>query len=237
MSTIAALIFDVYQTLFPNSPDQWRETFRDLCRDQGLEMDSDVLWQEWRSRDLRFRQSRVNLKEPDQSPPFRTYFQSWRDTFRETFAVLGLKGDPEAAARRCVAEMGSRDPFDDALPTMEQLRGRWRLGLLSNADDAYLEPLLARHPLPVDAVLSSEMARAYKPHPRIFERMLTMLQVEPAQAVFVGDSVLDDIWGAQRLGLRTVWINRNGVTWDTDFPPPDYQIYGLTELLDVLENH
>ena len=237
MSSLTAVIFDCYETLFPNSPHQWMETFEEICRDQKLRVEGGVLWREWRARDVQFRQTRVNLEAPEQSPPFKSYYQAWRESFQETFQAMGLKGEPEAAAARCVEAMGCRHPFDDTLSTLERLRGRWRLGILSNADDAYLNPLLSRYPLPVDAVLSSERARAYKPHPLPFQLVLTLVGAEPEETICVGDSPLDDIYGAQRLGMKTVWINRKGVPWSDDIRPPDHRIQSLLEIPDILENY
>ncbi len=43
-----------------------------------------------------------------------------------------------------------------------------------------------------------------KPDPRIFRRVLDELEVTPAEAVFVGDRLLDDVSGARSVGMRTV---------------------------------
>jgi HAD superfamily hydrolase (TIGR01662 family) len=43
-----------------------------------------------------------------------------------------------------------------------------------------------------------------KPHPFIFQHALTQLQAEPQEVVFVGDNVVADISGAQKVGMKAV---------------------------------
>ncbi|MDE3112255.1 MAG: HAD family hydrolase [Chloroflexota bacterium] len=57
----------------------------------------------------------------------------------------------------------------------------------------------------VHGVVSSHSARWRKPHPAIFERALEIAGARPEEAFHVGDSLIADVWGAQRVGLRAVW--------------------------------
>jgi 2-haloalkanoic acid dehalogenase type II len=232
---LTAVIFDVYETLFQNTTSLWIETFREICREQGLGVNGPTLFGEWKALEMGFRRVRVNLDSPEKSPPFKTYRQAWEECFRGAFERLGLKGDPARATDLCVRDMGLRQPYRDAMEVLPKVQGRWRTALLSNADDAYLLPLLERHNLRFEAVLSSEAARAYKPHPSAFLRLLERLGVSPSEALFVGDSLFDDILGARRVGMRTVWVNRNGLPPDPSLPPPDYEVKELTGLPPLLE--
>ena len=47
--------------------------------------------------------------------------------------------------------------------------------------------------------------------------------------MFVGDSVTDDIMGPKAIGIKTVWIDRDGVGGDFG---QDYTITNLNELLN-----
>jgi HAD superfamily hydrolase (TIGR01509 family) len=57
-----------------------------------------------------------------------------------------------------------------------------------------------------DAVLVSDESGWRKPHTRIFQDVLGKLQVKAEEAVFIGDSPLEDIKGAQAAGLKTVFV-------------------------------
>jgi putative hydrolase of the HAD superfamily len=57
-----------------------------------------------------------------------------------------------------------------------------------------------------DAVLVSDENGWRKPHKRIFLEALRKLQVTAAEAVFIGDSPLEDIKGAKEVGMKTVFV-------------------------------
>ncbi len=122
----------------------------------------------------------------------------------------------------------------DAAPALRELRAAGlKLGLLSNTHwpEAFHEHFLER-----DGLLEWLDVRAYtstlshsKPHRAAFLHVLDRLGVAPAEAVMVGDRPIDDVWGAQQLGMRGVWRPHSGS------PPigevrPDAVIATLSEL-------
>ena len=55
------------------------------------------------------------------------------------------------------------------------------------------------------------------------------------EVLFVGDTYLQDIIGAKRVGLKTVWLNtRHEPHTMARDDPPDYEIASLSELLEIL---
>ena len=232
---LKAIIFDVYNTLFRNDTSSWMDTFRELCRIQKLPISPDDLWARWKSIEVRFRQTRTNLEHPEESPPFKTYQEAWREAFVDAFDSLGIRGDPDHAAQLSVDGLATREPYEDTFPFLEYARHRWKRSVLTNADSGSILPLLQRYELSFDAVVTSEMARAYKPDPRIFLRIVKETGVLPEEALYVGDTLFDDIHGAKLAGLPTAWINRNGADTDPQLLPPDYQVTGLDKLVEILE--
>ncbi len=156
----------------------------------------------------------------------------------EASAGLGLDVDEavleEAAIRHLEAWTPHVRHFPDAADALADLRARGlRLGLLSNTHwpRAFHERFLAR-----DGLVEALQARLYtsemthlKPHPSVFRAALDALEIDdPAAAVFVGDRPYDDIFGAQRAGLRTVWVaNDHAPAWDVT---PDATITSLADL-------
>jgi putative hydrolase of the HAD superfamily len=112
-----------------------------------------------------------------------------------------------------------------------------RVGLLSNTHwpRHFHEHFLERDGLAgyIDVRLyTSEMDRV-KPDGRVFDQALAALDVtDPAAAVFVGDRLYDDVWGAKTAGLKAVWV-RNRHTPDFDVAQ-DATIETLSELPDLL---
>jgi len=132
-------------------------------------------------------------------------------------------------------------PAEGAVETLAALRERGlRLGLLSNTfwpSEVHLRDL-ATYGLSdyLEHCVFSAEVDAWKPDPRAFELARAGLDLAPEEAVYVGDSLFWDIWGAQRAGLRAVWIEQpSQVVPDGIEVTPDAAIIRLPELLDVLQ--
>ena len=233
---LQAVVFDAYETLALNKPSFWHDSFRQLCREQELPVDPLALWDRWLPLERTFRRHRLDRETMQQREPFQSYAEAWTNCFRQVFGEMDLAGDAEAATDVCIAGLGRRPLFSDAVPTLEGLSGRVKLAVLSNADRSYLYPLLDHHGLGdrFDAVRSSEEARSYKPHPGIFEQTLQALGVAPEEAVQVGDTLQEDVLGAKLVGMRTVWVSRSGGAPAPAGPAPDYQVRDLRELIGIV---
>lgn len=116
----------------------------------------------------------------------------------------------EAAQRHLDAWTPHIAHHADAVAALRDLRSAGlKLGLLSNTHwpEAFHEHFLER-----DGLLELLDVRAYtsnmshsKPHREAFLHVLNRLAVSPDEAVMVGDRPIDDVWGAQQLGMRGVW--------------------------------
>lgn len=91
------------------------------------------------------------------------------------------------------------------------------LGVISNADgrlEAILtEKGLAKH---LSAIVDSHVVGIEKPDPRIFQLALAMIDVHPAQALYVGDFYSLDIVAARHAGLNAILLDPLGA-----WPPLD----------------
>lgn len=154
---------------------------------------------------------------------------------------MSLTTEDEAAASdrylQCWAPHIDHRP--EALPTLAALRGTGvKIGLLSNTvwPGSFHDELLDRDGLRqlIDVCHYTSEHDWMKPHPDAFTAVLQQLGVEdPQSAVFVGDRLFDDIFGAQRAGLRTVHLPNPFVPqYDVQ---PDAQISCLSELLELVE--
>ncbi|MGQ4833427.1 MAG: HAD family hydrolase [Candidatus Asgardarchaeia archaeon] len=141
----------------------------------------------------------------------------------------------------------STELFPDVLPTLEEIRKmNIVMGIVSNiADDLLARVLLKQfNLLPYfKIIVTSADVNMRKPNPDIFIYALSRLKVHPERAIFVGDSLKDDIWGAKRAGMITIHINRgipedifhNGKIYEGyTSVNPDYTINSLRELLEII---
>ncbi|HEY7848571.1 MAG TPA: HAD family hydrolase [Ktedonobacterales bacterium] len=161
------------------------------------------------------------------------------ETWRQALADFELRDDLLAAtlAERFRMEKRARHDwlFADALPTLDRLHGAYALALITNGAPDIQRDKLARCGVepyfPVVAV--SVEAGVAKPDPAIFAQTLDALEVSPAEAVMVGDSPARDILGANRAGVRAIWIRRAGQPL-TSGALPDATITTLDDLAALL---
>lgn len=132
----------------------------------------------------------------------------------------------------------------DSISTLESLQALGcKLGLISNAGD----PIDA-HALVDNAGLRPHFKKVWisaeigfrKPHARMFEMALDYFQIRPKDAVMVGDSLGEDILGANNMGIASIWLTRR-----SDSPEnreninrivPDHSVKNLDELPATLMN-
>jgi HAD superfamily hydrolase (TIGR01509 family) len=136
----------------------------------------------------------------------------------------------------CIA--GAVRPLPHALELLREFRKRGlRTALVSNLDHARAAPLLldkAGLASLFDVLVLSEDVGVVKPHEAMFLSALEQLGINTAQALHIGDDLAADIWGAGRLGIRTVWLNPQGLTYPRDAHPPTLVISNLRELFAYL---
>jgi putative hydrolase of the HAD superfamily len=105
--------------------------------------------------------------------------------------------------------LGSSELRPYAKKMLEKASQNFKLGLISNftyAPVIYagLRKLCINQFF--NAILVSEDVGWRKPHVKIFEESLRRLNVKAQEAVYVGDSPLEDIKGAQAVGMKTVFV-------------------------------
>ena len=127
----------------------------------------------------------------------------------------------------------------DAVEVLRWIKGRgWRTALLSNTHwpRAFHEHFLERDGLVdlLDVRLYTSELSHMKPHPSVFAATLEAVGLDdPGAAVFVGDRLHDDVFGARSAGMRGVW-RRNSFVPGHDVEP-DAVIDTLSDLIPILE--
>lgn len=99
--------------------------------------------------------------------------------------------------------------YEDTIDTIDKLRQKYTVGLITNADNDVLKKSIKNQGFQFDFVISSEDAKCNKPHKGIFEYAFKRLKLSPEKLIMVGDSLVDDIFAANSLGIKTIWINRS----------------------------
>ena len=219
---LRAVVFDVDYTLALPGPELGPEGYRAVGVRHGLSLDPE------RYDDAR----RAAFETLERHPELDHDEEIWVLFTQRIIEGMGGSGDTYAAAvelTRAWDHAHHFELYEDALPTLVELRRRgYALGLLSNtARD--LPAFVAHHGIDVDAVLTSAAHGKTKPHEAIFRRMLELLGTEPEVTLMVGDTLEDDVEGARGVGMRAVLLDRGD-----RYPAFPARLRGLGELLESM---
>jgi HAD superfamily hydrolase (TIGR01662 family) len=218
---IRAVLFDVDFTLARPGPELSPEGYVSAGERYGLTLDP-----------ARYEDARDKAYVDLQRHPELDHDEEIWIAFTERI-VLGMGGS-EPASHECAVEITGRwarhenfELYDDTLPVLRELRDRGiKIGLVSNSARDVRE-FARHHGIDIDAGISSFHHGKTKPHPSIFRAVLELLEVDPRDALMVGDTPADDIEGARALGMQAVLVDRLGML-------PDYEPR-IESLADVLK--
>jgi putative hydrolase of the HAD superfamily len=216
---LLAVLFDVDFTIAKPGPDLGPEGYRRLGERFGLDLDPE-----------RYAEARAHAVGTVERHPELDHDEEVWVLFTEQI-IRGMGGNTDRAYE-CAVEMTRAwehahnfEIFEDVLPTLAELRAQGlKLGLVSNTG-RNLDEFVAHHGLEVDAAVSSGAHGKTKPHPTIFLSALKRLEVEPAAAVMIGDSIEDDVEGANAVGMRGILLDR-----ENRYPEVDEKLTDLREL-------
>ena len=222
-AALRAVLFDVDFTLARPGPELGPEGYVRAGERHGLQLEP-----------ARYEDARdAALADLHRHPELEHDDEIW---FRFTERIVrGMGGDADAAYD-CAIEITrgwerheNFELYDDVPDVFATLRAAGlRLGLVSNSARDVRE-FARHHGLDVDAGISSFHHGRIKPHASIFRAVLDLLEVQPPEAVMVGDTIADDIEGALALGMRAILVDREGR--NPDFEP---RVESLNELVPLL---
>jgi FMN phosphatase YigB (HAD superfamily) len=131
----------------------------------------------------------------------------------------------------------------ETLRVLDWAQGRYRTAMISNF--AYAPALhesldyFGIRPAFETVVVSAEVGWC-KPHRTIFDHTFEKMGIAPADALFIGDQLYVDVYGALNAGMDVVWIETERQDW---LPPevkqptckPTYTVRLISEVIDLLE--
>jgi 2-haloacid dehalogenase len=120
---------------------------------------------------------------------------------------IGLSADQAGAF---VAAWPNMPVFDDTGLALGDLAAAgWRLAILTNCDEDLFATTATKLPVPFDLVVTAEQVRSYKPDLGHFHRFAELTGATSANWIHVANSWVHDIFPAARMGLRSVWVDRD----------------------------
>jgi 2-haloacid dehalogenase len=202
LENVTAITVDVFGTTV-----DWRSGMADqlsrIAAESGIEIDGAAYADRWRARYLPAL-ARVNSGE-----------RSWayldtlhREALDDLLAELpdGARFD-EPTRERLVRAWHRLPAWPDAVEGLRRLRERYLVVAFSNGGFALLTNLIKAAGLPFDAIISAELAQAYKPDVRAYRTAAQLLDRRPDQLLMVAAHGWD-LAGAREAGLHTAFIER-----------------------------
>ncbi len=212
MPRYAAVVFDLDGTLVSEEVgvDEATAAVARELRLRGHQV-SDTLLQETRSRVVReaMADNRGNW------PPWLTREEWLRRAFARVDAPEALA--PQMGAIYLQGRIEGLALLDHAIELVQAVAAQSRLGMITNG--ASSEQRLKITKVGLDRFfpkpLISDEVGIQKPDPAIFQQSLTILEVAPSEAVYIGNSFVNDVEGAAAVGMDTIWLDHHG-----NGPPP-----------------
>jgi 2-haloacid dehalogenase len=127
------------------------------------------------------------------------------------------------------------DAYQDALTVLRELKARGQqTAILTNGSPAMVSAAVAAAGLGghLDAVLSVDAVKMFKPRPEVYALVTKEFACRPADVVFVSSNRWD-AFGATAFGFRTIWINRAKAPDEYPDFPPAATVPSLTALLSA----
>jgi len=240
---IRALLFDVNGTLIDIETDEWmEEIYRAIARFltfQGIALHRGEV------RDLYFQIMKEQFAASKEIYPEFDVVAVWREVLRRhaTEYTRSLGSEKLLQMPLFLAELQrgiSRKrlvAFPQAQEMLAQLKTRYRLAVVSDAQRAYGLPELRAAGLAdyfASVIISGDFGYR-KPDPRLFQAALTELQVCPDEAIFVGNDRFRDVLGARQVGMKTILFCPHGNPGGSPETEPDYILYQYADLPRAIE--
>jgi len=208
--SVQALVFDAYGTLY----DVHSVVRRcEACYPgKGTQLS-----QLWRSKQLEYTWQRSLMQR------YAPFSQVTREALEYACAALGLACDDSIQE-----EYLRLAPFPEVKATLARLP--MKKAILSNGSLDMLDPLVRYSGLALDAVLSVDPLKVYKPAPQVYELAVKHLKVPKEGIGFVSSNCWDAL-GAKSYGFRVYWVNRAGAPLDRLGFQPDAVVRSLDEIL------
>lgn len=191
---IKAVVFDAYGTLYDIQSVA-------TVTEQAFPGHGETITQIWRMKQLEYTWLRSLMQR------YADFSTVTRESLRYTLDALGLPHD--ASTLNLITDKYLHlDPYPDAKATLAALNG-YRLAILSNGSAGMLDALVNNSGFAtlLDATLSVDDARIFKPSPRAYALVEQKLGIAPGEVVFVSSNPFD-VSGAKSFGFKVAWIER-----------------------------
>lgn len=152
------------------------------------------------------------------------------------FALATMRIEDSSLRERLMTSYLTLSAYPEVKETLKRLKAaRMKLAILSNGTPTMLAKAAASAGIDVllDAVLSVEEVKIYKPHPAVYRLACDRLNLSFEHICFISSNGWD-AYSAKAFGLRVVWCNRATQPAERIPAAPDAEVPDLTELPQIV---
>jgi len=235
---IKGILFDLYGTLIDIETDEsMDEIYRGIAHFltyQGVSL------HRWEVRDRYYQIMKTQKEERGEEYPEIDVEAIWRAFLERE----GIKADPP---RRDLARILAQiyrgisrkrlQLYPEVKRVLDDLQPHYRMALVSDAQPGYALPEMKAVGLDgyFDPIILSTYYGFRKPDARLFTKPLDILKLTPAEVIYVGNDMYRDIYGASRLGIKTLFVDSNQGTKSHENVAPDYIAPRFEDVLKGVE--
>jgi putative hydrolase of the HAD superfamily len=210
--SIKGILFDLYGTLIDIETDEsMEEIYRGIAHFltyQGIYL------HRWDVRDLYYRIMKEQKERSTEEHPEIEVVSIW-DTFLRQQGMESAVSRKELAMTLAQLYRGiSRKRlqlYPSVKGTLDELKSTHALALISDAQPCYAFPEIRAVSLDgyFDPIIISAEYGFRKPDPRLIQEALQRMSLTPEEVLYVGNDMYRDIYGANRLGIKTIHFVAN----------------------------
>lgn len=220
---LKAVLFDLGGTLVKTAPPP--EIIRRILEAHGVKRSIDVI-------SAAHKKAEENLALEDYSLPYYDFWVKWNKIILEDLGILENADFLAWALAEEWWDNADVELYPDVRETLSRLKeAGLKNGIITNGFEKDIEDILARFNLAgfFDVAVGSDVVGRPKPCKEIFLHALRILKVEPHEALYVGDDLEKDYFGALKAGLRAILLDREDAVKENVA-----KIKNIGDLLDLI---
>jgi putative hydrolase of the HAD superfamily len=232
---IKAILFDLYGTLIDIETDESMEgiyrTIAHYLTYHGINL------HRWEVRDSYYRIMKQQKEACGEAYPEIDVEAIWNEFLMQEGIRSSLHRGQQAKVIAHIYRGVSRNRlqlYPDVKRVLDELQKKYRLGLISDAQSCYALPEIQAVGLEnyFESIVISSRYGFRKPDARLFQQTLDDMKLGPAEAIWIGNDMFRDIYGAQALGIKNIFFDSNQGAKSYQDVAPDYR---AQQFIDVLK--
>lgn len=223
---IKYILFDVYGTLISTGNGSVNAVEK-ILSDKTVEITAKEFYAKWKLI------HRKNIDNAIKNQCFVNERQLFENDLKELYEVCKIDSDYSKDVSHMINSLYGRMAFTETRSVLEKLKQKYKIVIASTTDTEPLVENMKINSINADYIYTSESLMLYKPDIRFYKAILKDLGISAQEALFAGDSLIDDIIVPKQLGMKTCWINRKNScnSFNTE---PDMIASDLNELYEKI---